>query len=406
MTTPPILRTAIPATFLAALLLVACSPENPTVQAATGSGELRVRRGEFRDRVVLTGELEAAEGAVIAVPRLPSWQTSIKWMASEGTEVAEGEAIVELDNSEFATSLEQKRSTLTEAEHQLAQKRSELDASLAEKEYDVEKRKSEFDKAKIDASVPDELLARREVEDRKLALERTQTEFQKAQSTHEAAVRKGETELANLRLSLEKAQREVAVAEGAIHTLTLRAPQRGIIVVNEHPWEGRKLQTGDSVFVGMPLAQIPNLRTLQVVGTLADVDDGKIAAGMPVVMAIDAYPNHAFSGRIREIAPVAQELGRGSLRRGFRVMIPIDEIDLERMRPGLSVRLEVDRGTKADALLAPRSAVNLVASKARLANGRFVDVELGGCNAQDCVVQAGLAENTALMPLWKKEAAR
>lgn len=398
----PLLRYFLPAA-VAAVLLGGCSPENPSLQAATG-GELRVRRGEFHDRMILTGELEAAEGVVIAVPRLPTWQTSIKWMASEGAEVEQGEAVVELDNSEFAMSLEQQRSTLIEAEHQLAQKRSELDASLAEKEYEVERNQSALEKAKIDASVPDELLARREVEDRKLALERTLTEYQKAVSSWEAAKEKGESELANLWLALEKAQREVSVAEEAILTLTLRAPQRGIIVVNNHPWEGRKLQTGDSVFVGMALAQIPNLTTLQVVGTLADVDDGKIATGMPVTMTIDAYPDRKFEGRIQEIAPIAQELGRASLRRGFRVIVPIDELDLQRMRPGLSVRLDVERRVERDALLAPRAAIDVEGSRARLASGRFIDVEMAGCNAQECMIESGLDEDAELLPLWKQGA--
>jgi hypothetical protein len=40
--------------------------------------EMRVHRGRFVRELTLTGEVEAARGAV---PNLPSWNTSIKWIA-------------------------------------------------------------------------------------------------------------------------------------------------------------------------------------------------------------------------------------------------------------------------------------------------------------------------------------
>ncbi|HVR42856.1 MAG TPA: efflux RND transporter periplasmic adaptor subunit, partial [Thermoanaerobaculia bacterium] len=386
--------------------LSACSPGSRAQAAAAsdGRGELRVRRGDLVDTMVLTGEIEAADGAVIAVPRLPSWQTSIRWIAAEGTEISENEPVVELDAGEFASSLDGKRSALAQAEHQFAQKQSELSASLAEKKYDVERRKNDLDKAMIDALVPEDLLSRREYEERRLALERAQTEYQKADSTLEAAKTSGESDLKNLMLEVEKARRDVSVAESAIRTLTLRAPRGGVVVINEHPWEGRKLQTGDSVFIGMALAQIPDVKSLEVVGVLADVDDGRIAKGMPVTMTIDAFPERPFNGRVRDIAPVAQELGRGSLRRGFRVVVPIDDIDPERMRPGLSVRMVVERERTKEALLAPRVALDVMQGRARRVSGETVEIELGPCSAQECVVEKGLAEGDALGPFRIREA--
>lgn len=380
-------------------MLPGCSSDLPAAQSQQkGAAELRVRRGDFAETFLLSGELEAAEGSVIAVPRLPSWQTTIKWMAAEGTEVKEGEPVVELDNSEFAEGIEQKRIDVTQAEHAVSQKRSELSASLGEKKYDLERRRSELDKARIDAAVPADLVAKREHEDRRLALERAETEHAKARSTFEAAGVKGESEIRNLELTLMKARRELTVAEDAIRTLTLTAPRPGIVVFSEHPWEGRKLQLGDGVFVGIPVAEIPNLATLQVIGMLPDVDDGKIAAGMPVRLTIDAYPDRSYRGRVKEIGPVAQELGRGSLRRGFRVVIPLETIDRDRMRPGLSVLVEVERFSARNALLAPRAALDTRTKKARMADGRVVEVGIGACNAQECVVSKGLDENARLAP--------
>src|SRR5947208_6841236 len=79
----------------------------------------RVRRGAFVRELTLTGEIDAARGEMIAVPNLPSWQTSIKWIADDGTEVHRGDRVVELDNSQFTSGLDAKRQTVAQAEQGL-----------------------------------------------------------------------------------------------------------------------------------------------------------------------------------------------------------------------------------------------------------------------------------------------
>jgi HlyD family secretion protein len=203
----------------------------------------------------------------------------------------------------------------------------------------------------------------------------------------------------NLLLSLQKAQRELTIDEHAIEELILRAPRNGIVVVRDHPWEGRRLQEGDAVFVGFPLAQLPEMASLQVEADLADVDDGRIGAGMPATIVLDAYPNMSFPGRVASISAVAQESSRTSLRRAFHVIVALDRLDAARMRPGLSSRVVVHAMTQPNALLAPRAAIDFSGAKprVRLVSGKAVDVILGACNAQECVVKSGLNEGETLV---------
>src|SRR5262249_44949280 len=151
----------------------------------------------------------------------------------------------------------------------------------------------------------------------------------------------------------------LAIAEGAVEALTLRSPRSGIVVIHDHPWEPRKLQEGDGVWVGMPLALLPEMRSLEVTASLADVDDRKIAIGMPATVILDAYPAKKFTGKVTDISAVAQESARQSLRRAFRVVIRLDEIDPDRMRPGLSARAVVRRATLPDVLMIPRDSLDL-----------------------------------------------
>jgi multidrug resistance efflux pump len=359
---------------------------------------LRVHRGTFASDIVLTGELRAARGEELAVPRLPQWQTTIKWIAPEGAEMKQGDRVIELDNSAFSANLDAKRQAVEQAQQQLQQKDAEWAADTLEKALDVERKRSEYDKAKIDASMPKEIISARDYNDRQIKFKRAEVERAKAIDVLKSQTRSVKSDRDNLLLSLQKAQRELTTAEKAISELILRAPRNGIVVIRDHPWEGRKLQEGDGVFVGWTLAQFPEMQSLRVEADLADVDDGRIGAGMPATIVIDAYPGMSFPGRVTSISAVAQEASRTSLKRAFRVLVALDKLDLARMRPGLSSRVIVHAVLQRDALLVPRAALDFAGAKPRvhLANGKTAGVVLGACNAQACVVKSGLNEGDTL----------
>jgi multidrug resistance efflux pump len=362
-------------------------------------GALRAHRGTFAEDMVLTGQLEAARGAVVAVPRLPSWQTSIRWIADDGAEVKEGDKIVELDSGQFTTTLDTKRQALVQAQQQLTQKQAEASADLAEKALDVERKQVEFDKARLNAAVPADIVSRRDFEDREVKRKRAEVELAKAKDVLKSTREASRADRANLELTLAKAQRELGDVEKAIDSVTLRTPKAGVVVLRDNPFgEPRKLQAGDGVFVGVALAMIPEPDSLQVTASLADVDDRKIAVGMPATIILDAYSDIRSTGRVAAISAVAQESARASLRRAFTVVVKLDAIDANRMRPGLSARVIVRREAKNGVLLAPRVALDLNGKepRARLSDGSFRSVKVGSCNAQECVVTDGLRDGEAL----------
>ena len=180
--------------------------------------------------------------------------------------------------------------------------------------------------------------------------------------------------------------------------MVLKAPRDGILVVADHPWQGRKIEVGDSVWVGLPVVSLPDLNAMQVEAKLSDVDDGRIAVGLRVSCVLDAYPERTYAGRIAEITPVAQEAPGRSLRRAYNVRVELDASDVERMRPGMSVKVEVRLETREGVLLAPRAGLDFAGPRprARLASGSVVEVDLGPCNRDSCIVEKGIDEGTRL----------
>ena len=163
----------------------------------------------------------------------------------------------------------------------------------------------------------------------------------------------------------------------------------------------RKIREGDSIFVGWPVVSLPDLSSLTVEAKLPDVDDGLARPGMEALCTLDAYPGETFRGRVVDVSAVAQEDSpRRPLLRFFAVEIQLDQLDPRRMRPGMSVRIEVLRPEVRRALLAPRAGLDLAANppRALLADGGSVEVKLGQCSNAECVVEKGLEEGSRLRP--------
>jgi multidrug resistance efflux pump len=190
-----------------------------------------------------------------------------------------------------------------------------------------------------------------------------------------------------------KLRRAVDIAQEALAALTLRSTAAGSVIINDHPEERRKLQEADDVFMGMTVARVSSGSGRRVRAWLSDVDDGKVAPGMPARVVLDAHPDRQFTGTVRDISAVARSPGDPrAQRRVFTVNVDLAEVDAAVLRPGLSARVDVVLDRRAQALMAPRAAIAWTAEgpRARLADGSEVEIALGGCNRDACVIERGL----------------
>lgn len=380
---------------LAGLLQMACG--GSSAADSNHRKELTVRRGELTERILLTGELVAEDAVALITPNANIWPVQIRWLAEDGTEVQEGDVVVEFDNSQLTANLEPMRARVVEESNQLISMRSRLSNDRSEARYDFEQKQAAHEKAKLDAKIPAEIQARIEYERLQLELRRKELELKEAERKLETVVEAGKAELSIQEIALEEARREMEKAEASIARLALKAPRSGILLVGQDPREGRTFQSGDNSFPGTAVARMPDLETIIVEARLFDVDDGRVLVGRPVVAALDSFPGEVLNGEVRQVEGIAQKEGR-SQRQFFRVLVDLEEIDVERMRPGMSVKLEIASEVHRDVLLVPRRALTWVEGKphAVRANGS-VEVELGACDLAECVVLSGLDEGDALV---------
>jgi len=373
----------------------------PNKEAATEPAQVSqtaISRGDFRQTLLLSGTLQARNSDKIIVPRMPAWETTIRWMADDGAQVIEGEPLLELDTAQIASEIENKITAQQQALNALDGKHAEIAGQLAEKQFAFEQRRVALRKAELAADVPVEVTDRKTYQEAQLALRQATVEHTKAVADLEAHEDAAEAELEVLRVDLRKSEREVAEAQQAIETMVLRAPQSGIAVASENRREDRKYQVGDTVSVGTTVMEIPDLRDMSVEAQLSDVDDGKVTPGMVVSCTLDAYPDRSFLGIVRDISPVAHESGFRSEQRHFLAHIDLEESDRAIMQPGMSVRVEVETAAREDVLLVPRNSLEFTDEGVLvvLAGGSRQSVELGPCNARSCVLRTGSEEGASV----------
>ena len=394
---------SMPPVAWAALLAVVLLPACGSGRADTPSprGDLRVARKSVEDVFLLTGELRSVRSVSLVTPR-GEGELQIRWMVEDGSEVKEGERLVEFDAARLIQTIEERRLKLRQAENDRESRERSGAAETERKRVAVEKAEVEAEKARIDAVVPREL--RPAVEWRKFQAtwQERKAALEKARLEREAYVITSRSEIATARATEDKARREVAAVEKSLGSMSLVAPKAGIFLVgNFWQWgpEGpRKLQPGDTVWPGYTVGAIPDPTEMDVSAALAESDHGRIAPGMKARCILDTYPDRVFEGRIEEIGSVARESGgRGwfasATKPGFPVRVSLARTD-PLMRPGLSVRVEVVRGTwegRSPCPAAPCVSIR-EGPVVRRAGGGEAKVRLTACTPVECVVESGLAE--------------
>jgi multidrug resistance efflux pump len=351
-----------------------------------------VKRASLEEVFLLTGELQAVRSDELAVPRLEGGRVQLRWLAEDGAEVKAGDAVAELDNSQVAQSLEEKRLRLVQAQIALEQREASLDAESSQKRLEQEKARTEAEKARIEASVPVELRARKEWHEKQQAQVRADAALEKARSALSSFDHSSTADVAVLKIARDKAGRDVQAAEASLQQLALRAPRDGIVILGRAPNDDRPMQMGDNLWPGLRVASIPDLSSMEIVGFLPEVDDGRVLPGQEARVTLDTDLARRFKGKVIEVSAVAQDMRFAG---GFRVRVSLEETDAKAMRPGLSARVEVVRRRFESALVVPREALTRSAkgfTARRPGSSDAVAVQIAACLPLECVVEGGLQE--------------
>jgi len=354
-----------------ALLAAQAGPCEPTLR-------------DFERKWVLTGQVATSDAVMVTAPSASIWPMTVRWMVDDGQVVQAGDKVAEFDGSQLLTRVDALEAEVKTASNNLSAELSRAGSELADLELEVAQKTAARDRAVVEARLPAELVPARDLAEKALALERAELEAKNAAAKLAGTREAQRASIAMQELALGKARSELAEVRQTLEKMVVRSPGAGVFSAAENPREQRLVQVGDALWAGFRIGRIPSTAGWRVEAQLFDVDDGKIATGQPVRAFLDADPERELHGKVLRVDQIAQELSRNSPRRAFQVLVTIDEFApdhgeslVDRLRPGMSVRVEV--------LLAESRQVKVLPRRCLAA---WPPEQIGECSAQECEVLA------------------
>jgi HlyD family secretion protein len=176
----------------------------------------------------------------------------------------------------------------------------------------------------------------------------------------------------------------VRLAEDEISHLQIHAPFDGVV-------SKRNVEVGESVLPGQPLLELVGDRDLYVSAPIDERDAGRLRAGLPSRVTVDAYPGVVWKGTLARVAPVVEELKQQSRTLDVEVALPNDPATPP-VRPGMTADVEVILAEHPATLRVPTLAIVegkrvYVVEKGRV---RSRDVETGVRNWEWTEVRSGV----------------
>ncbi len=399
---------ALGAVALAALWLLAGSPTFG-LGPAPGAGDLRIERGDLVVAVEVAGTLRSTGSQLLGPPQIPMmWNYKIAFLAPEGTEVAAGTPVLRFDTSDLERRLLEKVAERDQAETEVEKRRIELEATLRDAELQLAEARARLRRARLETDVPEGLTAAKELLESRLDRRLAEREVASLTARLELEERAGRSEVAALVEKRDRAAARVAEIQQQIQRMTVAAPRPGtVIYVGD--WQGEKAKVGDQVWQGRKILEIPDLASMEAEGRVDEADAGRLAAGQPVTLRLDAHPQVEYRGTVEEIEKTVKRREQGPPIKEVSLVIALESTDTARMRPGMRFQGEVEVERARDVVLAPADAVRSTAAGPRAWRrspwgAEPVSLEVGRRNERFVEVVAGLSEGDRLVPPPREEA--
>ncbi|MGI9044309.1 MAG: efflux RND transporter periplasmic adaptor subunit [Gemmatimonadaceae bacterium] len=174
-----------------------------------------------------------------------------------------------------------------------------------------------------------------------------------------------EIEYANAQATVIRNRAALDLRAQALEEATVRAPVSGT-VINKPVSIGQVIASGTGTFGGgTTILMMADLTKVRVRTLVNETDIGKVRAGLPATVTVDAFPDRPFTGTVEKIEPQA------TIQQGvtmFPVLVSIDNV-AGLLMPGMNGEVSIEVERRDNALAVSNDAVrspNEVASVATM----------------------------------------
>ncbi len=245
------------------------------------------------------------------VARVGGYVKEIKF--EENTPVKEGDVLVTLDDSDYKVKLEQAMAGQKGASAGVGVSESQIAATAANTSTaraNIEAAKVKLSLAQKDFEryanlIKDGSITQQQFDQAKAQKESAQAAFTAANDQYNAAVKQVGTTQSQLIVSntgVTQHQSEVDFAKLQLSYTDIKAPATGIV-------SKKNVQKGQLVQAGQSLFAIVNENSIYVTANFKETQLEDIKPGLKVKVEVDAYPNTEVEGEVYNFAPITGAKG-------------------------------------------------------------------------------------------------
>ena len=195
-------------------------------------------------------------------------------------------------------------------------------------------------------------LAEAQLENAESKLRRSE-ELYETQSITEQEYDDSKLAVASATAQLVRAERSLEDARISAEDTEVKAPISGVIIQKNIEVGSVISSATREVGGGTILLQMADLEMIQVRALVDETDIGKVQPGMQVTIAVDAYSNRPFEGRVLKIEPQATVTQNVTM---FPVLVRISNTN-GLLKPGMNAEVEVHVGSRQGVLAVPNAAL-------------------------------------------------
>ena len=355
----------IPGKFIRAgaalLVLAAAGAGVRRVRHAQAAGNLPLapaRKGDFLVIVRCRGELKARRSIQLTAPlNVPNLQ--IVWLAPSGEPIQSGQPVVRFDPSTANQQLQEKEAGLNQSQATLDQAEAQARITAEQDKLDLASAKYELERARLEASKAD-IVSVLQSEESKIDLGLAEQKLRVQESTVKLHQASATARIASLTRLRNQARGEVDLVNRRLEQMEIKAPIDGVVLFmtnNSQGWLNSKpFKVGDNAWPGSPLAEIPDLSTLEMEGKIEEIDRGRVAAGQPVRIQIDALPEKTLTGKLTSLSILTEQSNEWPPQKNFRAYAQVEQ-DGQKLRPGMNGNLDIVVNRLPGAISVPAKAL-------------------------------------------------
>ena len=319
-----------------------------TVQVPT----TKVRQSDVVVRSYARGELRAVRSATLIAPNLFG-TVQVTKLAQLGSLAKDKDLIVEFDDAELLSRLEEKQLELDQIDEQV--KKAEADLNIRNNQDQVELMRAKYAVRRSELEVKrNELLPQIDRRKNELNLDESKRRLKQLESDIQSRLQQAQAEMAVLRERKNKGLMEMSRERQRLGQVKLLAPMTGLVAVRQNRtgmfFPGMQIpdiREGDQIQPGIPVADVLDLSELEVVAKIGELDRANLREGQDVLMKLDAVGGKTFHGAIKSMSGTASaNIFSGDPAKKFDVIF---SVDMKELLEGLGAKPEQIRKVLATA---------------------------------------------------------